>query len=135
MTKKYELTDETIKIPDGTTLYRIRALRDFSDVHAGAFGGYVRRENNLSQEGNAWVYSDAEIKCVVDLICISGIGSVGRPTTVYRTKGGDIEVVCGCFTGNLDEFSEKIRKTHGDSKYAREYLAFVELIKIHFEIK
>ena len=41
---------------------------------------------------------------------------------------------CGCFKGSLKEFSEKVKETHGSSKYAKEYLACVEVAKIHFEI-
>ena len=55
---KYELTDETKEI-DGRTLYRIRALCDFNDVKAGDLGGFVENEDNLSHEGNCWVYDDA----------------------------------------------------------------------------
>ena len=57
---KYKLTNETIKI-DGITLYRIKALKDFSDVKAGDLGGWVEKEDNLSQMGDAWVYEDAEV--------------------------------------------------------------------------
>ena len=56
--KKYELTNET-KNYYGRTLYRIKALRDFSDVKAGDLGGFVESEDNLSHKGNAWVFGDA----------------------------------------------------------------------------
>lgn len=59
--KKYELVaGDTIKI-DGTKLYRIRALYDFSDVKKGEWGGYVQSEDNLSHEGYCWVYDDAKV--------------------------------------------------------------------------
>ena len=41
-------------------LYRIRALRDFGDVKKGDLGGYVQSEENLSHEGNAWIYDNAK---------------------------------------------------------------------------
>jgi hypothetical protein len=56
--KKYELTDETKEF-DGKTLYRIRALIDFGREKAGDFGGWIEKEENLSQEGRCWVYDDA----------------------------------------------------------------------------
>ena len=59
--RKYELTDVTMKF-EGRTLYRIRALRNFSDVDTGELGGWVESENNLSQEGDCWIYDNA--KCV-----------------------------------------------------------------------
>ena len=40
-------------------IYRIRALRDFSDVKAGDLGGWIESEKNLSQTGNCWIYDDA----------------------------------------------------------------------------
>ena len=61
MIKKYELlTNDTIEI-NGNTLYRIRALHDFDDVEKGDLGGYIQSEDNLSHEGNCWVYDDAKV--------------------------------------------------------------------------
>ena len=61
MEKKYELTDEKI-IVDGTTLYRIRALRDIGDsVKSGDLGGYVEGDNNLSHSGTSWVFDNAQV--------------------------------------------------------------------------
>ena len=58
--KKYELTSETIKF-NGVTLHRIKALKDFSDVKAGDLGGWVEEEENLSQMGDSWIYSNAKV--------------------------------------------------------------------------
>lgn len=58
MEKKFELTEEFIINNSGIKLYRIKALKDFSDVKKGDLGGYVLVERNLSQFGNAWVYGD-----------------------------------------------------------------------------
>ena len=60
MEKKYKLTEETIKVYD-KTLYRIEALRNFSDVKKGDKGGYIEKEENLSQNSNCWVYDDAMV--------------------------------------------------------------------------
>lgn len=60
MEKKYKLTEETINV-NGITLYRIEALRDFVDVKKGDKGGFVEKENNLSQSGDCWVYHNAEV--------------------------------------------------------------------------
>ena len=59
-TKKYKLTDETMTIY-GRTLYRIEALKDFSDVKKGDKGGYIEKEENLSQNGDCWVYHNAVV--------------------------------------------------------------------------
>lgn len=60
MMKKYELTKEFIE-HCGRRLFRIRALIDFGNVKAGDLGGYVEKEENLSQEGNAWIYGNAKV--------------------------------------------------------------------------
>ena len=62
--KKYELTDETKTLADGTVLHRIRAMKDFTladgiDVKDGDLGGWIEREENLSHGGSAWVSCDA----------------------------------------------------------------------------
>ena len=58
--KKYELTSET-KIVFGHILYRIKALSSFGCVSAGDLGGFLESEKNLSQNGDAWVYGNAEV--------------------------------------------------------------------------
>lgn len=58
--KKYHLTEET-KEMNGKLLHRIKAARDFSDVEAGDLGGWVESENNLSHQGDCWVYDDAMV--------------------------------------------------------------------------
>ena len=56
--KKYEITD--IAHPDNPKLHRIRALTDVgTDVHKGDLGGFVETEDNLDQEGFAWIGKDA----------------------------------------------------------------------------
>ena len=56
--KKYKLTDE-INLWYGRILHRIVALRDFSNVRKGDIGGWIEKEENLSHEGNCWVYNNA----------------------------------------------------------------------------
>ena len=59
--KKYKLLkNDTIQI-GARTLYRIQALRNFSNVHKGDKGGYIEKESNLSHEGYAWVSGDAQV--------------------------------------------------------------------------
>lgn len=59
MNKKFELIKNDYISLVGHTLYRIKALIDFDDVSSGDLGGYIEKEENLSQEGNAWVYDNA----------------------------------------------------------------------------
>ena len=59
--KKFELTSEFITNIFGTKLFRIKALIEFGNVKAGELGGFVEKEENLSQDGNAWVYDSARV--------------------------------------------------------------------------
>lgn len=64
---------ETVK------LFKIRALKDFSDVKAGDFGGYIQDESNLSQEGDCWIYNYAK---VYDGAKIEGNAQIRNEATV-----------------------------------------------------
>jgi len=63
---------------------------------------------------------------------INPIGSRNGATTAFRTSEGT-KIRCGCFYGNIPEFEEKVKETHGNNQYAKEYLAFIELLKVRFK--
>jgi len=58
--KKYKLTANFI-IHFGRKLYQIKAIRDFGKVKAGEVGGYIEKEENLDQSGDAWVFGNAVV--------------------------------------------------------------------------
>lgn len=58
--KKYKLIESSCAWLYGRPIYRIQALRDFSDVKKGDLGGFVESEGNLSQEGDCWIYDMAQ---------------------------------------------------------------------------
>ena len=60
MTKKYVLTKEK-KVEFGVTLFRIKANVAFGIVVKGELGGWIEKENNLDQSGNAWVSGNARV--------------------------------------------------------------------------
>ena len=116
--KKFELTTDT-KMRFGKKLFRIKALISFGNVRAGDVGGYIEKEENLSQYGNAWVYGDARVSgdarvygnarvCGnaevygnarvsgdawvsgdADYATASGFGSECRTTTFFKLKNSD----------------------------------------------
>ena len=59
--KKFELTTEFITNMFGIKLFRIKALVEFGNVKAGELGGYVEKEENVSQDGNAKVSGNAKV--------------------------------------------------------------------------
>lgn len=144
---KYEmLQDDKIKV-SGHILYRIKALKDFSDVRVGDLGGYIERKENLSQKGNCWVYNNAcvfgnarvcgnaKINKISDVLCISPIGSRNDVTTFFKTKDGGICVKCGCFSGTIDRFLGAVSETHKDNKHAKAYRLACELAKVQIELE
>ena len=94
----------------------------------------ARVYSNAKVFGNAEVCGNAEVFGNADYITIKGLGSKYRNTTIFRTKE-NIAVKCGCFYGTLAEFVDKVKETHGNSKFAKEYLALIDLVKIHFELE
>ena len=207
--KKFELTANS-KMCLGKKLFQIKALISFGNVEEGDLGGFIEKEDNLSQYGNAWVYGnaevydnarvsgdarvsgnaevsgdarvsgnarvygnaevygdarvygdawvygnaevygnarvygdaevygdawvsgDAEVSGNADYTTIKGFGRNCRNTTFFKSED-DVKVVCGCFYGTLDEFRKKVKETHGDSKYATEYLMIADLMELHFK--
>lgn len=65
---------------------------------------------------------------------LSIFGSIGRTTTAFREKENRVKIKCGCFSGSVEEFWEKVEETHGDSKFGKEYKAIIEVIKVKFEL-
>lgn len=85
MNKKYELTEETRILEDGTELHRIRALQDINlpgelFVHKGDEGGWIEKEHNLSQSGKSWVLRDA---CVYGNAIVCDDARIGGEAHVY----------------------------------------------------
>lgn len=86
-TKKYKITEETIIVED-SILHRIEALKDFNDVKQGDKGGYIEKEDNLSQSGNCWVYHDAKVYGnaeVFDNAKVYGYAKVYGDAKVYES--------------------------------------------------
>ncbi len=59
--KKYELTSNFIVNVFGVKLFQIKALVSFSNVEVNELGGYIEKEGNLDQHGNAWVSGNAQV--------------------------------------------------------------------------
>ena len=133
MEKKYKLTEETINV-EGRTLHRIEALRDFGDVKKGDKGGYIEKEENLSQNGNCWVYDDARIygkARVLDNAKVLGNAKVfGNALVCENAKIYDNVKVCGNVEvyGNAEVYDDALvcddAQVYGNAEvydYARVY--------------
>ena len=155
--KKYEFTGlQKSEWIDGkfVTLNQIRATKDFGNVKNGQLGGWIEKEENLSQKGLSWVgeksvvcgnalvcedarvYENARVRGnaliskIEDLFIIGPIGSRNDFVTFYKNQNNGISVKCGCFFGTIEEFLEKVKQTHGDTKHGRTYKLAAELAKL-----
>ena len=90
----------------------------------------VRSGANLggANLGDEW----GELQRSSDVLIVGPIGSRNGNTTIYHTDQG-IFVRCGCFRGSLNEFSEKVKETHGESKHAKDYLALIDFVKAKYD--
>ena len=134
--KKFELTTDFITV-FGVKMFRIRASVAFGNVKEGELGGYVEKEENLDQEGDAWVsgdarvYGDAWVSGDADYAGVKGFGTECRHTTFFRCKDGQVRVKCGCFYGTIPEFRKQVKDTR-DGKIAKEYMMIADLMEYHF---
>ena len=58
--QKYKFTGITKEVY-GRTLNQIVCVTTFASIKSGEIGGYIEKEANLSQDGNAWVCVNAEV--------------------------------------------------------------------------
>ena len=160
--KKFELTSESIVNIFGKKLFRIKALVEFGNVKEGEIGGFVEKEENLSHDGNAWVYGnarvygdarvygnawvygdarvygnawvygDAWVSRDADYATVKGFGTEYRITTFFKCRDGVTRVKCGCFYGDLEEFRAQVKNTR-KGKIAEEYLMIADLMEKHFD--
>lgn len=141
MNKKFELLlDDTIEV-FGRKLFRIKAKINFGSVKVGEIGGYIEKEENLSEHGDAWVcgdarvygnalvygnarvYGDAGVKSPKDYIVFKNSWSSFRWFTY--TKSNKMWKV-GCFYGSGQEL---IEKAYQDSEQSGKcYEAYVNLV-------
>ena len=91
--------------------------------------GDARVYGDAEVYGNARVYGNAEVCKIGAVFWIGAIGSRNRTTTFFRCKDGKIYVSCGCFLGDLEEFSDKVKQTHGDNEHGRVYMLAIEMAK------
>ena len=57
---KYKITEVFIEV-NGKKLFQIECVKGFKHADKGDKGGYIEKEENLSQHGNSWVFSNARV--------------------------------------------------------------------------
>ena len=101
-----------------------------ANLRGANLGGAYLGDANLggANLGDEW----GELQRSSDVLIVGPIGSRNGNTTIYHTDQG-IFVRCGCFRGSLNEFSEKVKETHGESKHAKDYLALIDFVKAKYD--
>lgn len=96
--------------------------------------------------GNAIIKSNAFVKdtvvdgrtvlgknaYIIDRDCyltIENIGSRHDATTFYLDEDSNIWVNTGCFNDTLEAFEKVVIETHGENRFARQYIAAINLAK------
>ena len=103
-------------------------LRD-ANLRGADLRGADLRDANLY---GADLRDAGKITSVDDILLIGPIGSRADYTHIYRTDKG-IFIKCGCFFGTVEEFASKVKDTHGDNKYANQYLKVIYFVNKYFE--
>ena len=159
MEKKYILTEETKEV-GGHILHRIQAMRDFGGVQKGDLGGWVESEENLSHDGDCWIFDNgwvfgngevygngrvsddgwvfgnakigfnAYISSPRSYFVQGPIGSRNDFLTCYLDKDKKIYAVTGCFCGSIEVFVKKVKAVHGMNRWAKQYLKAAEMARV-----
>ena len=62
------------------------------------------------------------------------MGRRGSQTTTYWLDDKN-RVVCGCFTGTIEEFKIKVVKTHNDNNHAKDYQKYIAIVEKIMEME
>ena len=118
----------------------VRASGNVRIFENARVSGDVRISDNAWVHGNAWIhgnvriYGNAWVYRNKHVLLVGPIGSRNDYTTFFRNRNKGISVSCGCFLGEIDEFIEKVIKTHGENKHASVYRAAAELAKLQIDL-
>ena len=79
-------------------------------------------EANLSKADLSWAKTD---KRYISITCIGS----RKAMTTYCFE--DDKIWCGCWSGTLKEFEERVKDTHkSDPQYLAEYMGFIKYLKV-----
>ena len=108
------------------------ASLDEASLNGASLGNAIFSHHSISS-------AKRDGRIIRKVLTIGPLGSVGRMTNLLIYTDSSVEIVCGCFSGDLAAFRAKVRETHGESRFAAEYLAladfFEKMAKVYAEEK
>ena len=57
------------------------------------------------------------------------IGSRKSRTSIYWTNKDDVQIICGCWRGNIKEFEKRVKEVHADTEHLKPYLNQIRIFK------
>lgn len=123
----------------GCTLHQIVCVTAFASVAAGEVGGYIEKEVNLSQDGDAEVFGNAEVcgnailrrgstETATDYIVIGPQGSRRSFATLHLPSN---TVCTGCFVGDLNEFKVAVSTSHDCKIFNEQYQRVIQVFEFY----
>ena len=114
-------------------------MRDFGDIKKGDLGGWIEKENNLSQNDNSWIYGSAVISGSAMIsgsarIKTSPINIIGL---IYNITAYNDYIQIGCYLHTIKEW-EKIFKEglyRDEVKSDKEYNQYKSVVKFIKNLK
>ena len=58
------------------------------------------------------------------------IGSRNSQTSIFWTTKDDVQIICGCWKGNIEKFEEQVKKVHEKTEHLQPYLKQIEIFKM-----
>ena len=116
-----------LEIEAGSTKEAVeKAVKDGANLYGANLDGANLRCANL----RCAKHNDKKLWQVRPILQLGCCGSCDRITTIifYADKSEPM-VYCGCFSGTIEQFEEKIHETHSGTFHEYEYMAMVDYIK------
>jgi carbonic anhydrase/acetyltransferase-like protein (isoleucine patch superfamily) len=120
-----------------------------AQVYGNAWvSGNAQVSGNARVYGDAWVYGDTlvsgnaqvsgntRVSGKADMLLIGPMGPRKAFTTFFiEPKQKRIAVACGCWYGGIDEFTERVKETHGKNEHSHSYMAAITAAKAILKIR
>lgn len=135
---KHLFTDAVLfecEVPDniesGTAMRR--ALEKATQARAYLAGASLDGANLARASLDGAKLGDATLIGDRPIFQMGPIGSRCAYLVSYLTDQG-VKIKAGCFFGSLDEFTNAVTNSHGDSVHGKEYLAAIQMIETHAQL-